>query len=196
MSSILAGIFGTNGPFTSSAVMAYSCTTGSVEVAASLSNSSFVEPVVLEPLRLGEGRDRLVEVLAAPPVDRAGREVRPVEQDLRLEDRRADALAALLRELRLVDGLEVEGRRFCRLRGGRRRAERRAAAASSGPSTRERMVNLSGLGAAAERSRRKARARLSVPPATGRCRSPDGARACRDGGDWRAPRPSPARARC
>ncbi len=124
MSSILAGIFGDERAFhvlgRDGVFLQDRLGRGRGELVEQLLR----EPVVLEPLRLGEGRDRLVEVLAAAPVDRAGREARPVEQDLRLEDRRADALAALLRELRLVDGLEVEGRRFCRLRGGRRRAER------------------------------------------------------------------------
>jgi hypothetical protein len=64
----------TNGPLTSASLMVYSRSTGSPEVAASLSKSSLSSlPTAFELVRTGEGGERLPDVLAVARLGRKGK---------------------------------------------------------------------------------------------------------------------------
>ena len=148
MSSILAGIFSTNGPFTSSAEMAYSCRTGSVEVVASLSNSSFVSPSSLSPCASAKAATALSKFSPPRP------SIMPGEKRARSSRICALRIAGLMPLPRLAENCAS-------LTALRSRAAGFAAFAAAGaaPSAarssivravdNKRMVNLSGLGAVA-----------------------------------------------
>src|SRR3954449_5877835 len=150
MSSILAGIFGTNGPFTSSAEMAYSCTTGSVEVARSLSNSSFVSPSSLSPCASAKAATALSKFSPPRP------SIVPGEKCARSSRICALRIAGLMPLPRFSENCASLTALRSRVAGFAAFAAAGAAPSAVRSSIvravdKKRMVNLSGLGAAAER---------------------------------------------
>src|SRR5829696_3383708 len=149
MSSILAGILATNGPFTSSAEMAYSCRTGSVEVAASLSNSSLVSPSSLSPCASAKAATALSKFSPPRP------SIVPGEKRARSSRICALRIAGLMPLPRLAENCASLTALRSRAAGFAAFAAAGAAPSAASSSTvkavdNKRTVNLSGLGAAAE----------------------------------------------
>ena len=91
MSSIFAGSFFKNGPFTSFSEIVYSVMMGSVLEDGQLFPELWRQRLVRgQPVRFRIGPQSFLRVFAKLAVDFSGRKSRAVEQDLDLCDRRID----------------------------------------------------------------------------------------------------------
>ena len=111
MSSIFAGSFSRNGPFTSLSEILYSViAASSLPLASAFQISGLRQFVGGETFRLGEGFQGLLGIFAELAVDLPWRKSGPVEQDLDLDDGGINSVVGrtLGRILGVVDGRSIK----------------------------------------------------------------------------------------